>query len=132
MVIMRKVRALSLLVVAVVIVMPLTASEVVNPAIDMDGYLRVAAAAASHRASRRVTEEEFIRMTSQPGTVILDARSRAKYDELHVKGAMSLPFPDIAVETLKAALPDVNTRILLYCNNNFRNADGPFPAKLAT
>jgi hypothetical protein len=24
----------------------------------------------------------------------------------------------------------VNTRILIYCNNNFRNAPGPFPSKL--
>jgi hypothetical protein len=23
-----------------------------------------------------------------------------------------------------------NTRILIYCNNNFANADGPFPSKL--
>jgi hypothetical protein len=102
-----------------------------NPAIDMDGYLRVSREAAQHRQTRRVSEEEFIRMSREPGTVILDARSREKFDELHVKGAINLPFPDIAVESLAATLPDKNTRILIYCNNNFENAPGPFPVKIA-
>ncbi|HEY3076216.1 MAG TPA: rhodanese-like domain-containing protein [Burkholderiales bacterium] len=101
-----------------------------NPAIDMPGYLRVAGEAAEHRAARRVSEAEFSRMSREPGTVILDARSREKYDELHVKGAVNLSFPDIAVETLRATIPDKATRILVYCNNNFANAEGPFPAKL--
>ena len=102
-----------------------------NPAIDMEGYLRVSREAAEHREPRRVSEEEFIRMSREAGTVILDARSREKFNELHVKGALSLPFPDIAVESLRAALPDRNARILIYCNNNFANAEGPFPAKIA-
>ena len=101
-----------------------------NPAIDMPGYLRIAGEAAEHRAARRVSEAEFIRMSREPGSIILDARSRQRYDELHVKGAVNLSFPDIAVETLRAAIPDVATRILIYCNNNFANAEGPFPAKL--
>jgi hypothetical protein len=103
-----------------------------NPAIDMPGYLRIASEAAAHRAERRVSEAEFIRMSREPGTVILDARSKEKYDELHVKGAINLSFPDIAIDTLRAAIPDRSTRILIYCNNNFANADGPFPAKLAS
>ena len=109
----------------------ISAAAQANPAIDMDGYLRVSREAAEHRQSRRLSEEEFIRMSREPGTVILDARSREKFEDLHVKGAVNLPFPDIAVESLKAAFPDKSTRILIYCNNNFANADGPFPAKIA-
>ncbi|HUK62430.1 MAG TPA: rhodanese-like domain-containing protein [Dongiaceae bacterium] len=103
-----------------------------NPAIDMAGYLRVSLEAARYREGRRVTEAEFIRMSREPGTVILDARSREKYDLLHIKGAINLSFPDIAVASLAGTLPDHGTRILIYCNNNFRNAEGPFPSKLAT
>ena len=102
-----------------------------NPAIDMDGYLRVSREAAEHRETRRLSEEEFIRMSRESGTVILDARSRERFDELHVKGALNLSFPDIAIDSLAAALPDKNTRILIYCNNNFANAEGPFPVKIA-
>ena len=109
-----------------------TPKSIDNPAIDMTGYLRVSQEAAIHRQSRRVPEAEFIRMSREPGTVILDARSREKYDELHVRGAIHLSFPDIAIESLKRVLPDTKTRILIYCNNNFLNADGPFPKKLMT
>jgi len=102
-----------------------------NPAIDMQGYLRISAEAAKYRESRRLTEDEFIKMAREKGTVILDARSREKYDELHIKGSVNLSFPDIAIESLKTLLPDKNTRILIYCNNNFQNAEKPFPAKMA-
>ncbi len=98
----------------------------------MPGYLRIANQAAEHRATRRVSEAEFSRMSREPGTVILDARSKQKYDQLHVKGALNLSYPDIAIETLRVAVPDAGTRILIYCNNNFANAEGPFPAKLAS
>ena len=102
-----------------------------NPAIDMEGYMRVAREAAAHRKTHRVSEEEFIRMSREPGTIVLDARSRNKFDELHVKGAINLPFPDIAVQSLRDTIPDTSTRILIYCNNNFENAEGPFPSKSA-
>jgi len=101
-----------------------------NPAIDMEGYLRVSMAAAQHRQTRRVSEDEFMRMSREPGTVVLDARSRQKFEELHVTGALNLSFPDIAVASLERAIPDRATRILIYCNNNFRDAEGPFPSKL--
>ena len=100
-----------------------------NPAIDMAAHLRVSADAARHRATHRVSEAEFIRMSREPGTVILDARSREKYDELHVKGAINLSCPDLSYASLQEALPDQKTRILIYCNNNFREGVPAFPTK---
>lgn len=43
---------------------------------------------------------------------------------------MNLSFPDIAVDSLHAAIPDKSARILIYCNNNFRGAEKPFPTKI--
>ena len=106
------------------------ASGIVNPAIDMGAFLRVASEAAMHRASRRLTEEEFIHMSRLPRTVILDARSKDKYDQMHIRGAMHLAFPDIAIDTLDRMIPDRSTRILIYCNNNFMNEQSAFPSKL--
>jgi hypothetical protein len=104
----------------------------VNPAIDMQGYLRVANEAAKYRETRRVSENDFIRMSRVPGTVVLDARSQQKYDLLHIAGAVHLNFSDISVESLQRLLPDKNARILIYCNNNFVNAEAAFPSKLPT
>ena len=52
-----------------------------NPAIDMPGYLRIANEAAAHRATRRVSETEFIRITtaglreSHPHDVVITRES---------------------------------------------------------
>ncbi|HEY8461619.1 MAG TPA: rhodanese-like domain-containing protein [Blastocatellia bacterium] len=105
-------------------------TPIVNPAIDMKGFLLVSEEAAKHRETRRLTEEEFILMSQEPGAVILDARSAEMYKLLHVKGAINLSFPDIAIESLKNAIPDKDTRILIYCNNNFRGAEKPFATKV--
>ena len=123
----------SVLVLTVLLCVPLAGADsrppLSNPAIDMEGFLRVSREAAQHRATRRLTEEKFLRMSREPGAIVLDARSREKYDELHVKGAVNLSFPDIAVASLARTIPDKTTRILIYCNNNFTNAEGPFPTK---
>jgi len=103
-----------------------------NPNIDMPGYLRVAHEAAEYRATRRVSEEEFLRLAREPNAVILDARSSEKYRELHVKGAVNLSFPDITAASLRAAIPDPSAPVLIYCNNNFRHAESAFPGKAST
>ena len=105
------------------------AAQQANPSIDMRGFLRVSMQAAEHRETRRISEAEFKRMSREPGTIVLDARSRQRFDELHVKGAMNLSFPDITVDSLQKTIPDRSARILIYCNNNFRGAEGPFPTK---
>lgn len=107
------------------------ASEIRNPAIDMDGFLKVSQDAAKHRSTRRLTEDQFIAASKEPGVVVLDARSKERFDELHIDGAINLSFPDITVESLAAKLPDKKTKILIYCNNNFENAPSAFPTKIA-
>jgi hypothetical protein len=123
------------LAVAVVslLLLPTTAARADdgNPAIDMKGFLDSSREAAKQRETRRVSEEEFIRMAAEPGTIVLDARSSERFDELHVAGALNLSFPDITVASLQALIPDKATRILIYCNNNFTNSARAFPSKLA-
>ena len=100
-----------------------------NPNIDMAGFLQTANEAAVYRQLRRVTEDEFIRMSKEPRTIILDARSKAKYDMLHIARAINLDFSDISIESLQKTLPDKNSRILIYCNNNFAGNQKAFPEK---
>jgi hypothetical protein len=42
----------------------------------MAGYLKVSQEAAQHRESRRVSEEEFLRLSREPGTIVLEFESR--------------------------------------------------------
>lgn len=98
-----------------------------NPNIDMTGYINAVQDAAKVRESRRLTEEDFLKMSKEEGVIVLDARGKEMYDLLHVEGAINLNFSDIDVESLKKKLPDKNAKILIYCNNNFTQVGQPWP-----
>jgi len=84
---------------------------------------------AALREQRRVSEEQFIRMASEPGTVVFDARSDEKYRWLQVRGAKHLSLPDVTAAELQKVIPSKASRVLIYCNNNFENELKAFPAK---
>jgi hypothetical protein len=106
-------------------------TSISNTNIDMPGFLEISRKAAAHREQRRLSEAEFIRMSKEPGTVVLDARSREMFELLHVNGAVNLSFPDITIESLARVIPDKGQRILIYCNNNFQNEPRAFARKIA-
>jgi hypothetical protein len=100
-----------------------------NPHIDYNGFLSDAAKVGELRQQHRVTEEEFLRMMNEPGTIVFDARSDDKFRLLHIKGAKHLSLTDVTAEELSKVLPDKAARILIYCNNNFGNAPIVFAGK---
>ena len=102
-----------------------------NQNIDFDGFATLTSQLEPLREAYRVSEAEFIKMSKDEHTIVLDTRSAAKYADLHVKGAVHLNFSDITNDTLATTIPSTTTRILIYCNNNFANAPEPFPIKMA-
>ena len=106
-----------------------SAGEIPNPLIDYGAFQADVQKVGELRKTRRVTETEFIRMSADPGTVVLDARSREKFELLHVRGAKNLSLPDITAEELAKIIPSKTTRVLIYCNNNFLNEPRAFPSK---
>lgn len=102
-----------------------------NPAIDYETFAKNVHEVDKLREQRRVSESEFLKMAAEPGTVILDARSREKYSGLHIKGALNLPLPDFTAEELEKLIPEKATRILIYCNNNFDAKSSPAVATFA-
>jgi len=123
-------RFLSWLVLGAATAIAAEPDKLANPAIDPASFLRVAHEAFAWRESRRIGEDAFIAMSRDRSTVVLDARSREMFGAFHVKGAVNLPFPDIAVSTLARLLPDKGVRILIYCNNNFEGAPETMATKL--
>ncbi len=106
-------------------------NNIPNSLIDYDTFLSHAVDVGRLRSERRVTEEQFIGMASEPGTVIFDARSDDKYARLHIAGAKHLSFPEITADELAKIFQTKSTRILIYCNNNFLNAPRTFATKAA-
>ena len=83
-----------------------------------------------YRASRLVDLNTFLKMSKEPGTIILDSRSAYRFERIHVKGAKHLAFTDFTQDTLKKVIPTPQTRILIYCNNNFDGNQTDFPSKV--
>jgi len=110
---------------------PLHAEQKVIPnrLIDYSGFLKDAGEVAKLRQERRVTEAEFVRMATDPATIVFDARTDQKYQLLHIKGAKHLSLPDVTEAELAKVIPSRTNRVLIYCNNNFENEPAAFPAK---
>ncbi len=105
--------------------------EIPNELIDDSAFLKSTDLAVQLRKQRRLTETEFIKLSQKPGVIVLDARSKDRYQQVHIKGAISLPFTDMSLDSLSKVLPDKNATILIYCNNNFRGNVPEFQAKSA-
>ncbi len=83
------------------------------------------------RAKRLVDLDTFLEMSRDAKTVVLDARSAFRFDRKHLAGARNLSFSDFTAENLRQLVPDPNTRILIYCNNNFDGDQVDFATKMA-
>ena len=97
--------------------------------IDFGGFKSLTQEVQVYRANRLVSLTQFQSMAREPKTIILDARSAEAFRQGHIDGAINLAFPDFTAQSLAAALGDPDTRILIYCNNNFENNAQPVVLK---
>lgn len=118
------------LVLATLVAVPVYAQEKIpNRLIDYDKFREIVVESSGEREARRLTEAQFMTMMQEPGIVLLDARSESRYTLRHIKGAINLPFTDFTEESLAAVIPSKDTKVLIYCNNNFEGSPEAFAAK---
>lgn len=87
--------------------------------VNFDDYEKLTKEVNIYRKDRLINWATFTQYSKEPKTVILDTRSKEMYDRKHVKGAIHMNFSDFTQDNLERLIPDPNTRILIYCNNNF-------------
>lgn len=97
--------------------------------IDFAGFMDVSQEVFQLREQRLLTLEAFNQMAEDPDTIILDARSRYAFELGHIEGSVNLPFSDFTDEKLAELIPSKDTRLLIYCNNNFTDDAEPIPLK---
>jgi hypothetical protein len=68
-------------------------------------------------------------MSKEPNVIILDSRSAFRFERIHLKGATHLAFTDFTQDSLKKTIPSPDTKILIYCNNNFEGNQVDFASK---
>ncbi len=118
------------LALATLVAAPVCAQEAIpNRLIDYGKFREIVLQSSEERESRRLTEAQFMAMLKEQGIVLLDARSESRYTLRHIKGAINLPFTEFTEESLAAVIPSKDTKILIYCNNNFEGSPTAFAAK---
>jgi len=99
--------------------------------VSFDDFKGLVAEVEAHRATRLIDLDTFLKMSKEPGVIILDTRSAFRYDRVHVKGAKHLAFTDFTQNALAQIIPSFETKILIYCNNNFDGNQVDFASKVA-
>ena len=118
------------LALATLVATPVCAQEAIpNRLIDYGKFKEIVLQSSEERESRRLTEAQFMAMLNKQGIVLLDARSESRYTLRHIKGAINLPFTEFTEESLAAVIPSKDTKILIYCNNNFEGSPTAFASK---
>lgn len=121
---------LPLFLALVTLTAPVLAQDnISNRLIDYEEFQNIVVESSQERESRRLTEEQFMAMMNEGDVVLLDARSESRYALRHVKGAINLPFTEFTESTLAAVIPSKDTKVLIYCNNNFEGSPTSFAEK---
>ena len=97
--------------------------------VDFAGFNNLSQEVYAYRKNRLVNFAQFQAMAREPNTIILDARSAPAYAQGHIAGAINLSLTDFTAPALAATIKNPNTRILIYCNNNFENDAPPVVLK---
>ncbi|PJZ45606.1 rhodanese-like domain-containing protein [Leptospira brenneri] len=100
-----------------------------NKLIDYGEFRRIVNRSEGERETHRLTENQFLKLMSEDGVILLDARSENRFKLLHIKGAKNLPFTEFTKESLADLIPEKKSKILIYCNNNFEGNQEAFAAK---
>ncbi|HYG51639.1 MAG TPA: rhodanese-like domain-containing protein [Flavobacteriales bacterium] len=108
-----------------------TATTYAKAKVDFNAYEKLVAEVKEHRAKRLVSLDDFLKMSNEENTIILDTRSDNMYERRHVKGAKHLSFTNFTQRNLDRLLRNKDLRILIYCNNNFDGDDETLPTKAA-
>ena len=99
--------------------------------VSFDDFRNLVAEVENHREKRLIDLDTFLKMSKEPGVIILDSRSTFRYERIHVKGAQHLSFTDFTQDNLGKVIPSFETTILIYCNNNFDGNQTDFASKVA-
>lgn len=117
-------------VLTTLVATPVFSQETIpNRLIDYGAFKKIVVQSGQERETRRLTEEQFIAMSNDQNVVLLDARSESRYALRHIKGAKNLPFTEFTESSLSAVIPNKDTKIVIYCNNNFEGSPAAFAAK---
>lgn len=99
--------------------------------VSFDDFKMLVTQVEPHRAKRLIDFDTFLKMSKENGAMIFDTRSDFRFERIHIKGAKHLSFTDFTQANLGKIIPNFDTKILIYCNNNFEGNPVDFASKVA-
>lgn len=97
--------------------------------VDYTAFEHLVKEVKNHREKRLVSLDAFLKLSSEKDVVVLDTRSDEMYNRKHIKDAVHLNFSDFTQENLAKVIPALQTKVLIYCNNNFNGDQRNFATK---
>ncbi|MDH7445342.1 rhodanese-like domain-containing protein [Aquimarina sp. 2201CG14-23] len=104
--------------------------ELQQSKVDYESFLEISEEVHNYRESRLIPLEQFLGFSKDSSTILLDTRSEKAYRKKHLKGAVHLNFSDFTEGKLAKLIPNKETRILIYCNNNIDGDSINFATKM--
>ena len=108
-----------------------TAGEYPKARVSYEDFKELVAEVEPHRSARILSLDQFLQMSKQPNVMVLDTRSAFRYERIHIQGAKHLSFTDFTQANLAGVIPTPETKVLIYCNNNFDGNQIDFASKSA-
>jgi hypothetical protein len=99
--------------------------------VSFDDFKNIVSEVEPHRANRLIDLDKFLKLSKERDVITLDTRSTFRYERIHLKGAKHLSFTDFTQDNLGKVIPSFETKVLIYCNNNFEGDEVDFASKVA-
>ena len=82
-------------------------------------FFENAAAAVKSGRLTATTSEQLLAWQKTGSVVLIDLRNEKSFKLRHLKGAVNVPLSELTEEKLKAVIPEKNSQVVVYCDNNF-------------
>lgn len=85
------------------------------------GYLKFLFEESSDTGYTVITAQEAKAFIDSGDSIIVDVREPIEYAEAHIPDAVSLPLSQLGPDSMERAIPDKDSRILIYCRSGNRS-----------
>jgi hypothetical protein len=74
---------------------------------------------ASAEPPKQIDAKQLSIWLDENAVILIDLRGKESYAAAHIRGAINVPIELLTLEHLKTVVPNSDSRIVVYCSNNF-------------
>ena len=74
---------------------------------------------ASTSPPKEISAKQLADWLAKDAVILIDLRAKESFEYAHIRGAINVPIELLTAEHLKTLVPNRDSRIVVYCTNNF-------------